>query len=116
MDLSTGTSKCNCTACWKKRWWSVRCAVADFRPLSGEAELVKDSVLATSGPGGFCKHCGVKPYTRVDAAEWNPEAYVAVNVAALDDVEPAELLAAPVTYCDGRADNWWSPPSETRHL
>jgi hypothetical protein len=41
---------------------------------------------------------------------------VAVSVAALDDLDPAELVSAPVQYCDGRADNWWNPPAETRHL
>jgi hypothetical protein len=116
LDLSQGTSKCNCTQCWKKRWWSVRCGVEDFRSLEGESELVKDSAFSTGGPGGFCKQCGVRPYCYVDPAEWNPEPWVAVNVAALDDLDPALLLASPVTYCDGRNDDWWHPPSETRHL
>jgi hypothetical protein len=34
----------------------------------------------------------------------------------LDDLDPAELIAAPVTFMDGRADNWWEAPAETRHL
>ena len=50
------------------------------------------------------------------AAEWNDGAYVSVSVAALDDLDPAELVAAPVQYCDGRANNCWHPPAETRHL
>jgi hypothetical protein len=52
----------------------------------------------------------------VEAAEWNDGEYVSINVAALDDLEPAELASAPIKYMDGRADNWWSPPTETRHL
>jgi len=58
----------------------------------------------------------VIPFGWVPASEWNDTAYVSVNVAALDGVEPAELIAAPVQYMDGRADNWWSTPAETRHL
>ncbi len=116
IDFSQGTTKCNCTNCWKKRWWSVRCDTEDFRSISGESELIQDSALATSGPGGFCKHCGVRPFSWVDAAEWNSGPSVAVNVAALDDLDPAVLLAAPIQYCDGRADDWWNPPAETRHL
>jgi hypothetical protein len=116
LDLMQGTGKCNCTSCWKRRWWSAAVKLEDFRGLGGEAELSKYRPGETQGHGGFCKHCGVTPYGFVDAAEWNDGAYVSINVACLDDLEPAELLAAPVRYMDGRADNWWSPPAETRHL
>jgi len=116
VDLSEGTSKCNCTSCWKKRWWSARARIEDFRALSGEQELSGYKPGAATGHRGFCKHCGVIPYNWVDAAAWNDGAYVSINVAALDDLEPAELLAAPVQYCDGRNDNWWNAPAEARHL
>jgi hypothetical protein len=116
VDLSQGTGKCNCTSCWKKRWWSISVKPASFRPLQGEQELSAYRPGASQGHGGFCKHCGVIPYGFVDAAEWNDGAYVSINVAALDDLDPADLLTAPVKYMDGRADNWWSPPTETRHL
>lgn len=60
--------------------------------------------------------CGVSPYLRISAQEWNDGASVSVNVACLDDLEPAELLAAPVQYFDGLHDDWWQAPSEIRHL
>lgn len=65
---------------------------------------------------GFCKHCGTLTYGWVGVSDWNKTAYVSVSVASLDDLDPAELVAAPVTYCDGRNDSWWHPPAETRHL
>jgi len=107
--LATGTTKCNCTSCWKRRWWSVAVKPEGFRSIAGEGTLSK-------GRSGFCPSCGVIPYGWVDAAEWNDGAYVSVNVAALDDLDPRELLAAPVKYCDGRNDNWWHPPEITAHL
>ncbi|MCY0989898.1 GFA family protein [Nannocystis sp. ILAH1] len=116
IDLSQGTGKCNCTSCWKRRWWSVKVRPADFRALGGEEELSKYRPGAASGHGGHCKHCGVTPYGFVDAAEWNDGEYVSVNVACLDDLEPADLLAAPILFMDGRNDDWWHPPAETRHL
>jgi hypothetical protein len=42
--------------------------------------------------------------------------YTSVNLACLDNIEPAELASAPVRYFDGRYDNWATPPAETRHL
>jgi hypothetical protein len=42
--------------------------------------------------------------------------FVSVSVAALDDLLPEELVAAPVRLMDGRHDNWFNPPPETRHL
>ncbi|HEY0707304.1 MAG TPA: GFA family protein [Polyangia bacterium] len=117
IDLpETGTGKCNCTSCWKRRWWSVRTAADSFRALTGESELSEYKPGQARGHRGFCKHCGVRPYGWVDKAEWNDTEYVSVNVACLDDLEPAELMAAPIQYMDGRANNWWHPPAETRHL
>ena len=116
VDLSAGTGKCNCTACWKKRWWSVAVKPAQFRAKGGEENMTGYKPGASKGHGGFCKTCGVIAYGWVDAAEWSDGEYVSINVAALDDLDPADLLTAPVKYMDGRADNWWNPPAETRHL
>jgi len=117
IDLeAVGTGKCNCTSCWKRRWWSVRVQPGDFRSLQGESLLSKHKPGSATGHRGFCRECGVIPYGWVDAAEWNDGEYVSVNVACLDDLDPAELAAAPVSYMDGRHDNWWNPPAETRHL
>jgi hypothetical protein len=108
-----GTSKCNCTFCWKNRWWSVRAETGDFRSVSGEELMNKGKVAVGST---FCTRCGVVPFSRIPASDWNDGAYVSVNVACLDDLAPAELVAAPITYCDGLHDNWWNPPAEIRHL
>jgi hypothetical protein len=116
LDLAAGTSKCNCTACWKRRTWSARCQPEDFRALGGEDQLSEYKPGQATGHRGFCKQCGVRPYAWVDKAEWNDGAYVSVNVACLDDLDPAALVAAPVQYCDGRANNWWHAPAEIRHL
>jgi hypothetical protein len=115
IDFSEGTSKCNCTNCWKKRFWGVRAKPEGFRSLSGEQELSKYTPGAKIH-GGFCKQCGVHTYGFVPKSEWNPADYVSINVATLDNLDPAELMKAPVQFCDGKANNWWSPPTETRHL
>jgi hypothetical protein len=116
IDLSKGTHKCNCTSCFKRRWWSVKVPLESFRALTGQEELSKYRPGEETGHGGFCRQCGVTPYAWVDAAEWNDGAYVSVNVAALDEVDPAELVAAPVQFYDGLHNNWWQPPAETRYL
>jgi hypothetical protein len=116
VDLAEGTSKCNCTNCWKKRFWGVRVKPENFRYLAGQEQLSKYKQGQEKGHGGFCKQCGVHVFGWVDVSEWNPTEYVSVNVAALDKVDPADLVAAPVTYCDGLNNNWWNPPAETRYL
>jgi hypothetical protein len=116
IDLGEGTGKCNCTSCWKKRWWSTRARPEDFRPLSGADATSLYEAGKPNAHGGFCKHCGVHVYAFADVADWNPQAYWSISVASLDDLDPAELVAAPVKYMDGRNDDWWHEPKETRHL
>jgi len=87
-----------------------------LRTPKEEALALADAIREAKERVGFCRECGVIPYGWVDAAEWNDGEYVSVNVACLDDLDPAELAAAPVSYMDGRHDNWWNPPAETRHL
>ena len=43
-------------------------------------------------------------------------AYVSVQLGTLDDVDPQELIDAPVHYSDGRNNAWWNTAAETRHL
>lgn len=115
IDLAKGTTKCNCTFCWKHRWWTVQVKPEALRPLTGAEEITTYPPAEVSGPRGFCKHCGVVPYVSYDAASWNDGAYVSVNLASLDDLDPTELAEAPVQYLDGRTDSW-KAPAETRHL
>jgi hypothetical protein len=42
--------------------------------------------------------------------------FVSISLAALDDVDPTTIAEAPVRYMDGRNNNWFNPPAETRHL
>jgi hypothetical protein len=62
----------------------------------------------------FCKRCGIHTFTTGDSPRMGP--LYAVALACLDDLPAEELARAPVTYLDGRNDNWSTPPAETRHL
>lgn len=118
LDLAAGTGKCNCTICWKQRMWTARATPENFRLLTG-ADALSDYDKA--GDWGevhhlFCSRCGIHTHGESRIEEAGGEPGVSVFLSALDDLPAEELLAAPVTYMDGRQDNWWNPPAETRHL
>ena len=115
LDLSAGSARCNCTSCWKRRYWGIRAKPEGFRVLSGAGELHAWKPVE-GGPSGFCKHCGVVTFLHTDAAEWNDGAYVSVNVAALDGLDAATLAAIPVTYLDGLHDTWEPIAGDTSYL
>lgn len=115
IDLAEGTGKCNCSYCWKVRNWSIIVRPDAFRPITGDSDRTEYSFGSHQGRHAFCKHCGVRTYSR-GYLEQIGGAYVSIALASLDDLDPADLAAAPVKYMDGRGNNWWNPPPETRHL
>lgn len=115
IDLAAGTGKCNCSICAKQRFWSARIRPDAFRLVAGEGELTDYQFNSNSVHHLFCKHCGVHPYHWADI----PQAgglYYTVNVMCLDDASVDEIVEGPVTYFDGRNNNWWEKPKEIRHL
>ncbi len=116
LDLSQGTRKCNCTSCFKRRWWSVPAKPEHFRSLGGEEKLSGYKAGQAKGHSGFCTQCGVTPYAWVEAQPWNDGEYVSVNVASLDDLDPEKVMAAPIQFFDGLHDAWHQKPAYVGHL
>ncbi|MXP10239.1 GFA family protein [Pseudoblastomonas halimionae] len=118
LDLASGTGKCNCTFCRKQRMWKAAPVKPDaFRLLTGKDTLVD---YGSSGDGGeqqhhFCKICGIATHNDGSLPMLGGK-FVMVHVAALDDLSPRELLAAPMRCADGLNDAWENEPEEVRHL
>lgn len=83
--------------------------------ISGKDELADYQLNTKQGHHRFCKHCGIAPFGDGDVKEIGG-AFVSISVACLDDVTPEELAKVPITYMDGRHDNWFSPPKVTSYL
>ena len=115
IDLAEGTGKCNCSICTKTREWGVIIGPNAFRLQAGADALSDYQFGGKSAHHLFCSRCGVRPFGRGYVEQLGGD-YVSINLAALDDVEPLELIEAPIAFFDGRHDNWQSPPVETRHL
>jgi hypothetical protein len=116
LDISAGTQKCNCSICTKMRLWAVQVEPEAFRLKAGEHELTDYQGNNNVAHHLFCRNCGVRAFEWVDVPNMSGSRYFNVSVACLDGVDIDELMAAPVTYSDGRNDNWGEPPADVRSL
>ena len=116
LELAQGTGKCNCSYCWKVRSWSIGTKPDAFRLLAGKEDAREYGFREGSvNRHVFCGHCGIRVYTYGHVAEIGGD-FVSVALSALDDLSPAELADAPVRHMNGRNDDWFNVPAETRHL
>ena len=115
IDLSAGTFKCNCSICTKSRNWLAVVKPDAFRLIAGESALSDYQFGKQTTHYVFCKHCGVSSFVWGEDKNLGGKFY-AVKVTCLDDATADELVNAPVTYVDGRHDNYTAAPSEVRHL
>jgi hypothetical protein len=121
LDLSAGTTRCNCSFCKKARFWMAFAKGDAFRLLAG-AEQLADFQRTPAGMSTpflhlhFCRHCGIRPFSHGGASAKLGEPFHAVNLACLDDATDEELAAAPIQYVNGRDDDWKAAPAEHGYL
>lgn len=116
IDVSAGTTKCNCSICSKMRLWAVQVTPDAFRLLDGADDLTDFRGRNPVAHHLFCKHCGVHAFEWVDVPNMSGAPYYNINVTCLEGLDIDELMAAPVTYRDGRNNDWGAVPAEVRHL
>lgn len=115
LDLSAGTSRCNCSFCARTRFWKAIVGADEFRLLRGEDALTDYRFGSEAIRHPFCSRCGVIPFGSGEAENLGGVFY-AVNVGCLDDATDEELARAQVAYEDGRDDRWDQAPAEPSYL
>ena len=121
LDLSAGTTRCNCSFCRKARFWMVLAGGASFRLLQGQEVLTDYQWTPPTRAAPFlhlcfCSRCGVRPFTKGGVLPELGGEFHAVNIACLDDATEQELSEAPIRFVDGRNDDWKSAPAGHRYL
>jgi len=119
IDLSKGTTRCNCSICTKARAWFALVPADKVRVISGENSLADYQWTPPSMPQPhlhyhFCRTCGVRVFARGNLKALGG-AFYAIAVASLDDADPDEL-ASSIKYVDGRHDRYDRAPKDTRLL
>lgn len=114
IDLSQPTYRCNCSICSRNRFWAAVVKPMAFRLLEGRSAVQQYLFNSMQNEHYFCKTCGVRAYGLGNSPESGE--VVGVNIGCLEDATPEELAAAPITYCDGKYDNWQNAPAITGYL
>jgi hypothetical protein len=115
IDLAAGSGKCNCNYCTKIRSWKVFVKPDAFKLVSGTDEVTGYAGHNPTTTRYFCKTCGVHTH-EIGDAEWMGGPFAGVFLGALNDASIDELMSGPVSYSDGRNNDWMNSPADTRNL
>ena len=113
VDLSKGSSRCNCSICRKTRAWGVGVKPEAFRLLSG-SDQQRSYKFGEAGEHKFCGVCGTRTFGDFDVPAMGGKT-VSIQLATLDATDE-ELAATPIMYCNGRDNDWWRAPEVTSYL
>lgn len=100
-DPWAGTSRCNCTGCTKRGWWSVRTAREGLVVTAGEEHIVIDAPHPEMDRRR-CGTCGLHLFSWVGPVEYGGPRW-SINVRALD---LPSWEGIPVLWLDGLHDTW----------
>jgi hypothetical protein len=119
IDLSKGTTRCNCSICTKARAWFTIVKAEDFRLVAGADALADYQWTPPGKPHPnlhyrFCTTCGVRAFAQGEQEALGGVFY-AIAVASLDNADHDEL-ADSINYVDGRHDHFDKTPEDTRYL
>ncbi len=116
LDLTKGSSRCNCSYCAKVRNWSMIIAPTDFHFLSGESEFTQYKFRTDSTiEHFFCRTCGVRILAKGNAKELGGD-FLSLNLTSLDHIDASTFAQIPIQYMDGLHNNWRSSPNHTSYL
>jgi hypothetical protein len=115
LDLMAGTSRCNCSICRKSRWWGTNVKPDAVHAIHGADHTFGYSFGSNSIDLRICKTCGLRVYGTGDIPQMGG-AFVALNVACLDNVSDEEMAAIPIRICNGRDNDWMHEPAVTSYL
>ena len=106
LDLSEGIRKCNCSFCRRTRMLKTFTPREEMTILTGEDRLVSYRADNTGW--------AIRPFSRGYLEDFMGHFYC-VNAACLE-ISDEELVASPVIFENGRDDDFFNPPAETRYL
>lgn len=120
LDLSKGTSRCNCSICWKARAWFAIVPQADLKLLTSPEEIgsyrwTPDGKAEPYLTYSFCKHCGIRIYAAGHLEALGGDFY-ALNIPTLEDAFIDELAASTLHNNDNLHNKADQDPEDTRLL
>ena len=114
LDMSTESGRCNCSTCWKLRFWYMRAKPEDFKLLTSPDAIADYVHKSDAHHQKFCKTCGIHAFHTLNKPQIGN--VVGVNLACLDDLEPDELAEFKIKFMDGKANQWFNEPKEKKLL
>ena len=102
LDATKGGSRCNCSICTMTAQTGAMVKPPAFKLVAGREDLSEYVWGSSMAKRFFCKHCGVHCYG-AGSLEVLGGDFVSINLNVMDDID---LAIAPISYWDGRHDNW----------